>query len=548
VLVTSRNQLTGLIAADGAHSVSLDPLTDDEARQLLARRLGADRVAAEPAAVEEIITRCGNLPLGLVLVAARAAARPHDGLRQLAEQLRDTGHRRQLLTGDVPATGVQPVFSWSYQALGPAAARLFRLLGLHPGPDIAAAAAASLAGLRANKTRSALAELTQASLLVEHTPGRYAFHDLLRAYASDLAYRIDSERQRDTATHRMLDHYLHTAYTAARLLDPARNAVIPLARPLRGVTAQHHADSQRALDWFTAERAVLVAAVDQAAATGFDTHIWQLIWTLATFLGRQRHWHDQAVIGRTVVAAAYRPASPIAPVRAHQALAGVYTLQGRFDDAHTQFSHAMDLATQTGDQTEQANIHLYLSQLWDQWGNYPHTLGHAQQALALYQATGHEHGRAHALNAVGWYGALLGDHQQALTACRQALTLFRELGDRYGQAAALDSLGYAQHYLGHHTDAITSYRYALTLVRGLGNRYYEATVLTHLGDTHHTVGNHHAARDAWQQALTIFEDLDHPDAEQVRGKLSGLDTSTVKDDEGEAYYGGERGGETQSIS
>src|SRR5262249_50846523 len=176
VLVTSRNQLTGLIAADGAHPITLDLLTDDEARQLLAQRLGAEQVAAEPATVGELITRCARLPLALALVAARAALSPHAGLPLLAEQLRDSEHRWQMLASDDPTTDVQTVFSWSYQALTPDAARLFRLLGLHPGPDLSVAAAASLAGLPTSAMRSVLTELIQASLLVEHTPGRYTLH------------------------------------------------------------------------------------------------------------------------------------------------------------------------------------------------------------------------------------------------------------------------------------------------------------------------------------------------------------------------------------
>src|SRR5262249_38974832 len=195
VVVTSRNQLTGLVANDGAHPVTLDLLTDDEARQLLALRLGTDRVAAEPAAAAEIITRCAHLPLALALLAARAAIRPHGELRVLAEELRDTGQRWQMLTGDDPASDVQAVLSWSYQALTSPAARLFRLLGLHPGPEVSAAAAASLAGLPAEVVRPVLAELTGASLLGEHTVGRYTFHDLLRAYATDLAKRLDTGQQ-----------------------------------------------------------------------------------------------------------------------------------------------------------------------------------------------------------------------------------------------------------------------------------------------------------------------------------------------------------------
>jgi NB-ARC domain/TIR domain len=238
VLVTSRSQLTSLIAADGAHPITLDLLTDDEARQLLARRLGADRVAAEPHAVAEIIIRCAHLPLALTLVAARAAVQSHLGLWLLVDELRDTQHLWQTLTGDDPTTNVRVVFSWSYQALSRDAARLFRLLGLHPGPDLAASAAASLAGVAASDVRRLLAELTRASLLVEHTPGRYTFHDLLRAYAADLVHTTDSDEQRHAATQRMLDHYRDTAYTAARLLNPTGDP-LTLTCPAWG----HHATS-----------------------------------------------------------------------------------------------------------------------------------------------------------------------------------------------------------------------------------------------------------------------------------------------------------------
>jgi tetratricopeptide (TPR) repeat protein len=541
VLVTSRNQLTSLIATDDAHPIILDLLTDGEARQLLAQRLGADRVAAEPEAVEEIITRCAHLPLALALVAARAAIRPHGGLRVLAEELRDQQRRWQTLTGDEPTTDVQAVFSWSYQALAPDAARLFRLLGLHPGPDLSARATASLAGLPLSAVRPLLAELTRASLLVEHSIGRYTFHDLLRAYATDLAHRIDTEQQRRTATHRMLDHYLHTAHTADRLLDPARDQVT-LTPPQPGVTPEHPADLQQALDWFTTEHPVLLAAVDHAATTGFNAHTGQLAWTLWTFLIRRGHWRDWAATSHAAVAAAQRLADVTAQARAHRNLAHAYTLLDRLDDALTELNHALDLATQTGDQTGQAHTHTNLTYLWERQGNYPQALDHARQALDLHQATGHQTGQANSLNAVGWCHAMLGNHRQALTHCQQALTLHQNLGDRAGQAAAWDSLGYAHHHLGNHTQAITSYHHALALYRDLGDRYEEATTLTNLGDTHHAAGNPQAARDAWQQALAILEDLDDPDADQVRTKLATLNTPIPDSAAGEARHDDQRAG------
>jgi len=525
VLVTSRNQLTGLVAADGAHPVDLDLLSVGEAQELLARRLGAQRVAAEPEAVEEIVTRCARLPLALALVAARAAARPRVELHVLAGELADARQRWQTLTGDDPHTDVRAVFSWSYQALTPAAARLFRLLGLHPGPNTSVPAATSLVGLAPDAVPTLLAELTRASLLIEPTAGRYTFHDLLRHYAAQLAHSIDTDEQRHAATDRILDHYLHTAYSAERLLNPAR-APVPLA-PLRaGVTPQQLSDHIQALGWLTAERPVLLAAVAHAAATGFDTHTWQLAWTLTTFLDRRGHWHDQVAVGEAAVAAAQRLADPTTQAQTHDSLAVTYTRLSRLDDAHTQLRYALDLATQTNNQNQQAHTHRSLAYLWDRRGHPAQALDHARQALHLYQATGHQAGQAYTLNTVGWYHTLLGEHQQALTYCQQALTLHQQRADRFGQAATWDSLGYVHHHLGQHTQAVTCYQHALTLYRDVGDRYYEADTLSHVGDAHHATGEPEAARDAWQQALTILDDLDHPDAAHVRAKLAGLDPPT----------------------
>src|SRR5215470_2883129 len=393
VMVTSRNQLTSLIAAEGAHSITLDLLTDDEARQLLVRRLGAARVAAEPAAVAEIITRCARLPLALALVAARTTTRPTGGLRMLANELRDTRHWWQTLTDDDPTTDVRAVFSWSYQALTPAAARLFRLLGLHPGPDIAAAAAASLAGLSATMVRSVLAELTRASLLVEHIPGRYSFHDLLRAYATDLTHRIDPGQQRRNATHRILDHYLHAAHNADRLLDPARDP-IALTPPEPGVTAEWPTGYQQAMGWFTTEHPVLLAAVDHAAATGFDTHTWQLTWTLRTYLYRRGHWHDQSAAGRAAVTAAKHLANPAGQARTHHSLGYLWERRGNYVRALDHARNAHDLYVAAGHHLGQATALNQIGYLWERRGNYVRALDHARNAHDLYVAAGHHLGQA----------------------------------------------------------------------------------------------------------------------------------------------------------
>jgi DNA-binding SARP family transcriptional activator len=222
VIITSRCQLTGLIATEGAHPLVLNVLAEDEARDLLARRLGADRLDREPSAGYELATLCARLPLALAIVAARAAGRPGLALAELAAELRDRHRRLDALEAGDPATDVRAVFSWSYEELSAPCARLFRLLGLHPGPDITPAAAASLAAIPASQARRLLGELARAHLLTEHVPGRFTFHDLLRAYAAEQARTRHSDTERRAATHRLLDHYLHTAGAASRPASPAR--------------------------------------------------------------------------------------------------------------------------------------------------------------------------------------------------------------------------------------------------------------------------------------------------------------------------------------
>ena len=232
-LVTSRNELTGLVVTEGAHPLSLDLLGPRDARDLLACRLGETRLAAGPGAVAEIIRRCAGLPLALAIAATRAAFQPGFSLAAVAAELREASRALDPFGGGDPATDVRAVFSWSYRALTPAAARLFRLTGLHPGHSIGIAGAASAAAVPAGQARALLAELTRAHLLTEPAPGRYVFHDLLRAYARELAEGSDSAGDRAAAEGRIIEHYRHTAQRAAALLEPyvAPIALEPPPRP-----------------------------------------------------------------------------------------------------------------------------------------------------------------------------------------------------------------------------------------------------------------------------------------------------------------------------
>jgi tetratricopeptide (TPR) repeat protein len=517
VLITSRSQLSGLAAADGARLLTLDVLSHAEAVQLLTARLGAARAAAEPAAVDQIASLCACLPLALAVAAARAAAHPRFPLAALAEELAGKAGRLDALDAGDPTTSVRAVFSWSYEQLSAEAARMFRLLGIHPGPDISVPPTASLAGIAAPQARRLLCELARAHLITEHLPGRYAFHDLLRAYAAEQAHHTDTDRHE--ATGRVLDHYLHTAASANRLLNPSTEPVI-LARPRPGAAPEQLADHQQALAWFEAEHQVLLTVLSLAAGSGFDTHAWQIPWAMSTFLSTRGYWQVEAATQRTALAAATRLGDTAAQALSGRRLADACNDLGDHDQAHRHYASSLTLCQRLGNRHGEAKIHQNLGDLAERQGRYADALGHAEQALSLYQAIGHKALEAGALNDIGWYHGHLGDYQQARAFCRQALTLCADAGHHFIEGSVWDSLGYAEHHLGNLAEAAACYQRALTIAGELGARFHEAGTLTHLGDTRQAAGDLAQARQAWQQALAIFDDLQHPDADQVRAKLA----------------------------
>ena len=520
-LVTSRDTLTGLVAREGAVRLDLDLLPLPDAVGLLGQLIGT-RVPAEPDATAALAELCARLPLALRVAAELAAARPAVSLGELVGELADQRRLALLDAGGDPRTGIRAVFSWSYQHLEAGASRLFRLLGLHPGPDTTASAAAHLAGVPPAAARRDLSELIRAHLITEPTPGRYALHDLLRAYAAELTHGTDDEQSRRAATRRLLDYYLYTAHAADRLLNPARDQ-ITLPACAGGVPSERFGDYRQAMEWFRAEHKVLLTVLALAVDAGDDAYAWQLPWTMVDFCEFGGHWQDWITTQRIAIAAAQRLGNRPAEARCGRALGYAYARTGCDNDALHQLQRALRLFHDMGDSIGEARTHQDLSWLLDQQGRAPLALRHDQIALRLYEQAGHLRGQANALNAIGWLHAVLGHHQEAVDHCRQALILQRKLGNRRGEAATLDSLGYAYHHLGQPGKSVAYYQRSLSLFRDLNDRSNEAQILTHLGDTYHAVGHLGQAQDAWRRALAILDDLHHPDASQLRTKLSTAD-------------------------
>jgi DNA-binding SARP family transcriptional activator len=521
VLVTSRSQLTSLAAAEGAGLISLDLLTEAEGTDLLARRLGRDRVGGATQASTELVGLCGRLPLALSIAAARAAANPGFRLATLVTELRATEQRLAGLDAGDAVSDVRAVFSWSCRGLSRPTARMFRLLGLLPGPDISLPGCASLAGVPPDEARQALAELTGTHLVAESRPGRFTCHDLLRAYAAEESARRDSVAERRAGLHRSVDHYLQAGFAAALCLTPHWNRQPP-APPPPGVARLEFARAEQAWDWLDTEHLVLLEMIPLAAAAGFDVHAWQLTWVLGEFFDRRGYWHEWVAMLDIALAAAKRAGDTSGQARTHHRLGCAQARLGRLPTAERHLRQAIRLHRIDGDQLALARTHDTFTMVLDLQQRNAEGLHYAERAHDLYVLAGDQAGQANALNNIGWFHAETGDLERALAHCQRALALQRELGNGKGEAVTLDSIGYAWQQAGQHAEAITSFRAAVALLRESGYRYQQAATLTRLGDSYRSTGDEPQAADCWQQALVILDHLDHPEAEQVRARLQSL--------------------------
>ncbi|WP_329388004.1 AfsR/SARP family transcriptional regulator [Streptomyces sp. NBC_01716] len=525
VIVTSRSQLTGLVANDGAHPLTLDPLTPAEAHDLLARRIGAARLAAEPRAADELITRCARLPLALAIVAARAVTYPGFKLDAIAQELRDNQGSLDSFTGDDLTTDIRAVFSSSYEALSAPAAQLFNLLGLHCGPDLSAPAAAALAGLSPRKTQRLLVELTGAHLLTARAPGRYVLHDLLRVYAAERVVAEETPQERDRALERLWSWYLHTADAAYAHLSPGRRRV-PLEPLPPGCHPLTFTAYEQALEWCEIERSNLVAAVYQAAESGRAGIAWRLAACLWGFFYLRRHLHDWLDVTRIALDAARAAGDRTGEGWSLGDVAAALTAMHRFDEAVDHLRQAMAHCRELGDSHGRCQAVANVGNTYLEAGSLDKAVEYTRRALALFRACGDVWGEGVVLANLGDAYRRLDRFDEATDCLEQALTVVRAVGNRCVEGCTLDALGTVKHRLHRSDDAIGHYRQALIAHRDVGNRWGEGYTLYHLGDVQLAAGDPAAAHTTWRLALTAFEEFDHPEAEEIRLRLRRLDERT----------------------
>lgn len=500
VLVTSRRRLAGLGSAHGAHYLALDVLPAAQARDVLTMRIGAARLVREPEAAHALVAGCGGFPLALSVVAGRASAHPHLSLSTVVTELRDAG-LQGLDDGD-PAASVPVVLSWSYRALTPHQALVFLQLGSAPGADISVAAACSLVGTSIGPLSAALRELERASLLIQHAPGRYRMHDLIRACAREHAGRDLAPADRRVALTRVIDFYVHTAHRAHLLLEP-HDHYISLPPPVPGSCPQRLANYAEALEWFTIEHSCLLSALFTAQLYCMPPAVWQLAWALSAYHSlRGLLGEDFQVWLQTACVADILP-DPVVDAMVYRYLGNACIRTGRLWESKEHLYRALTAAERTGDVGGQARIHRIMSVMYEYGSNCQLALVHAWQALDLFRSVGDVIWEADTLNTVGWCAALLGRYDEARQYCHTAFPVLHQYHPP-GAADVLDTLGYIAHRAGQDIEALAYFRRALALYRDLGDIYHVPDTLDRTGHVFVSLGRGSEARIAWMEALSLY--------------------------------------------
>ncbi|MFI6325597.1 BTAD domain-containing putative transcriptional regulator [Nonomuraea sp. NPDC050556] len=476
VLITSRQRLVDL---DGTRALSMEALPAEDAVALFTAVVG-ERALAEPDAVLDVLRMCGFLPLAVRITAARLRHRPRWTVAYLADRLRDQPRRlNELATAD---RGVAAAFGLSYQQLNPAQQRMFLLLGLHPGGDFDPYAASALADLPLDRAEALLEDLLDAHMLLQHEPGRYTFHDLLREFA-----RSDAPVDSAAALERLARHYLDVASAAVDLYHPQGAG----HRPHTAATRSFR-DAAEAIAWLDAERANLIAAA--------GPYTGQMSATLSWYLYERAHHAEAQVLHARALEQSREQGDRAAEATALTNLGVANWRKGRYAEAAAEARQALELFRELGDPAGEATALNNLGNLHLLHHEYDEALTRYQQALDLHRSTGNAEGEGWALNNLGLVHERLGDHARAAGYHRQALDLHRRMGHPEGEAWALNNLGVAE-------EDVPLLRQALELHREVGSRDGEVETLRNLGDAALRAGSLDEAADWYDRSLTLAREL-----------------------------------------
>ncbi len=406
----------------------------------------------------------------------------------------------------------------SYQSLTGDEQRMFRLLGFVPGADLDTCAAASLADVDLQAAEHVLGNLVEHNLLIEHAPGRFRLHDLLRSYAGALASGAPGPEQQhasaeptpkadQAAVERLLDYYLHTTQTANRhLTRRADSGTTPaVGCPPRWAPALSTGDQATA--WMRAELANLTACATLATRLGESSRTLALTTAMCDYLSMHGPWDLACDLHAMAVAAARLAEDRHSEAQALSNLGNAQRMTADYEAATESLTTARDVFRSLGDRHGEAQALNTLGNAQRMTGDFESAAQRATTARDIFRGLGDRHGEAEALNTLGNVQRMTGDYGPATENLTTAQDLFRGLGDRHGEAEALSNLGLVQRYAIQYDPAGQSLEAALVIFRELGNRQGEATTLGRLGDIRRMTGDYETAIREQQVALVFYREL-----------------------------------------
>lgn len=516
VIVTSRNQLRTLSIRDGAQRLTLRRLSRRDAVQLLSVAAGPERVAAEPQAAGRLTELCDRLPLALAIVAERAQRA--DTLSHVVQTLTDEIGRLDSF-GSGTDNDLYAALSWSYRALEPRAAAMFRKLGLHPANDISLDAAAVLADLPVVQAKQVLDQLVDAHMVEQRRSNRYELHDLIRLYATDEAHRTESTVDIQAAIQRVLDWYLHAAVSADTVLQPnrRRDFVAPFEP---GMPPPQFADHGQAITWFEQEFDCVRSVVRWAAAREWGSHAWRVAIAMTSFLDRRIAWREGAEILETAQQAAWAAGDRVGEGYTLNSLSCLHMDKGEFRSARDNLEQALDcfkdVSHHVGEMISLSNLGLVLAQV----GEAERGLCLCEHALKLARKLDYRRGVAANLDNMGIAYSARGEYEHAIDCLSQANLLFNEIGEVESSLHNLYEIGRAHAAARNYAKSIRALRQAADGLEQLGNRRWQAVVMIELGKAISSAGHPGLARPSWTAALAVMTDLADPRAQELKELLS----------------------------
>jgi DNA-binding SARP family transcriptional activator/tetratricopeptide (TPR) repeat protein len=508
VVVTSRDRMGGLVAVDGARRVDLDVLTSTEAHALLLRLLG-DRVDRAPRATARLVELCARLPLALRIAAANIGSRPID---EFVAALVTNRLGQLAVAGDSHAV-VSTQLDYSYERLGSAERRLFRLIGSWPGGDIPTAAAAALLESTSDLAGAVLAGLAEASLVEQPQPGRFTCHDLLRAYATSRA----APEETTAALHRLFGWYLDMSLSAMEHLDPNRRKLLP---PPVNPMFENYDDAKA---WLERERPTLVAVTALAASLGWLSYAWELPHVLWRYFFIRGHLQDWQATHEVALAATRELGDPLAEAETLTNLGTAHRRAGRLPQALTHHREALALYRRLTDEVGEAQALAAIGIVHQRLGQYPQAMSHQRKALALHRSYGDRQGEAAVLANLGYTLCRLGRTKEAWAHQQQALALARQTGDADLESEVHNDLGETHTFACQHAAALLEFRHALTMAVDTGNRLQEARAHRGIARMQHVTGQHFTARKHWTEAYRLYRELGAAGVDNLGLEMSTLD-------------------------